>query len=178
MIASANPASDGRRDNSGYARSVIVVLGRSILAAMIGALCVVRVATADPAALRHADYEGRWVSEKLTLDISRCGEGLCGVEVLAKACGRTMLRVSEGKTREGVVLPQDRFELLGKLQLAANTEPYGVIATLRRQDNGAMMLMIAGHTGGKYSAFRRMYDYKALLARSGEALCRPDPKIS
>ena len=178
MIARANPAGDGRRDGSGCARSVIVVLGRSILAAMIGTLCVVRVATADPVALKHADYEGRWVSEKLTLDISPCGEGLCGVEVLDEACGRTLLRVSEGETREGVVLPQNRFELLGKLQLAANTEPYGVIATLRRQDSGARTLMIAGHTGGKYSAFRRMYDYKALLVHSGEALCRPDPKTS
>ncbi len=178
MIARANPARDGRRDRSGCARSVIAVLDRSILAAMIGTLCVVRVATADPAALKHADYEGRWVSEKLTLDISRCGEGVCGVEVLDKACGRTMLRVSEGDTREGVVLPQNRFELLGKLQLAANTEPYGVIATLRRQDSGARTLMIAGHTGSKYSAFRRMYDYKALLVHSGEALCRPDPKTS
>jgi hypothetical protein len=154
------------------------MLGRSILAAMIGTLCVVRVATADPASLKHADYEGRWVSEKLTLDISRCGAGFCGVEVLDKACGRTMLRVSDGETREGVVLPQNRFELLGKLQLAASTEPYGVIAALTRQDSGARTLMIAGHTGGKYSAFRRIYDYKALLVRSGEALCRPDPKTS
>jgi hypothetical protein len=178
MIARANPASDGRRDSSGCARSVIVVPGRSIAAAMIGTLCVVRVAVADPVALKHADYEGRWVSAKLTLDVSRCGESFCGVEVLGEACGRTVLRVSEQETREGVVLPQNRFEFLGKLQLAANTEPYGVIATLRRQDTGAMMLMIAGHTGGKFSAFRRMYDYKALLARSGEALCRPDPKTS
>jgi hypothetical protein len=145
---------------------------------MIGTLCVARVATADPAALTHADYEGRWVSEKLTLDVSRCGEGWCGVEVLDEGCGRTVLRVSEGETREGVVLPQNRFELLGKLQLAARTEPYGVIAALRRQDSGAGTLMIAGHTGGTFSAFRRMYDYKALLARSGEARCRPDPKTS
>lgn len=176
MIARANPASDGRRDG-GYARSVMVP-GRSMFAAMIGTLCVVRVAAADPAAFEHADYEGRWVSEKLTLDISRCGEGLCGVEVLDKACGRTMLRVSEAEARKDIVLSQNGFELLGKLQLAANTEPYGVIATLRRQDGGAVTLMIAGHTGGKYSAFRRMYDYKALLARGGEALCRPDPKTS
>lgn len=178
MIARANPALDGRRDSSGCARSVIAVLGRSILAAMIGTLCVVRVATADPVALRHADYEGRWVSEKLTLDISHCGADLCGVEVLQEACGRTVLRVREGETREGVVFPQNRFELLGKLQLAAETEPYGVIATLRRQDSGARTLMIAGHTGGSFSAFRRIYDYKALLAHSGEALCRPDPKMS
>jgi hypothetical protein len=53
-----------------------------------------------------------------------------------------------------------------------------VIAALRRQDGGAVTLMIAGHTGGRFSTFRRMYDYKALLARSGEALCRPDPKMS
>src|SRR4051812_10917331 len=178
MIANANPASDGRRDRSGYARSGIVMLGRSILAAMIGTFCVVRMAAAGPAALQHTDYDGRWVSEKLTLDISRCGADLCGVEVLDKACGRTVLRVSEQETREGVVFPQNRFELFGKLQLTANTEPYGAIATLRRQDTGAMMLVIAGHTGGKYAAFRRVYDYKALLARGGEALCRPDPKTS
>jgi uncharacterized protein (DUF2147 family) len=155
-----------------------VVPGRSIIAAMIGTLCVARVAVADPAALTQADYEGRWMSAQLTLDISRCGEGFCGVAVLGEACGRTVLRVNEGETREGVVLPQNRFELLGKLQLATNTEPYGVIATLRRQDAGALMLTIAGHTGGKFSAFRRMYDYRALLAHSGEALCRPDPKMS
>jgi hypothetical protein len=136
------------------------------------------MALAEPAALTPADFAGRWVSKagQLTLDISRCGEDWCGVVVANNACGHTALRVAESP--EDAVDQTDKSrELVGRLQLAANTEAYGVRATLTR-DGGAMTLFIAGHSGGTFAAFRRTYDYNQLLVRAGDAACSPNPKLS
>jgi hypothetical protein len=150
------------------------------LASMIGTLCVARVAQAEPAPLKRADFGGRWVSKEasLTLDITRCGEGWCGVLVTNnKSCGHTALRVAESP-QDAVHQTDKTRELVGRLQLAANTEPYGVRTALTRDDGGAMALRIAGHTGGIFSAFRRSYDYNQLLVREGDAACSPNPRVS
>jgi hypothetical protein len=148
-------------------------------AAMIGTICVVRMAAAEPAPLTEADYAGRWVSEKkaLTLDVSRCGKGWCGIVVAKNACGHTALRLAES-SEDAMYQTAKRRELAGQLQLASNTEPYGVRAMLIRDDDGSLRLSIAGHTGGTFAAFRRSYDYTNVLARAGDALCAPDPKLS
>lgn len=175
MIASA--MSRGRREDLLSARPAKVIV-RSILAAMVGAVCVAGMAFAQRAPLTRADFEGRWVSKdaRLTLDVSRCGKGLCGVAVTNGSCGHTALRVEEhaedAAYQTGVVR-----ELAGRLQLAANTEPYGVRTTLTRDDSGALTLVVSGHTG-TYSPMRRTYDYNQLLVRGGDATCRPDPKLS
>lgn len=155
------------------------MLGAAIIATMFGTLCVARMALADPAPLQPADFEGRWVSKqkKFTIDISRCGEGWCGVIVANNSCGHTALRVAESPEYAMYQMGMNR-ELVGRLQLAANTEPYGVRAMLTREDGGAKTLFIAGHTGGTFAAMRRNYDYKELLVRDGDATCSPDPKLS
>jgi hypothetical protein len=162
------------------ARSVKTVLGAVIAAAMIMMVCVARMAIADPAAFTPADFEGRWISEKkkLTLDISRCGDDICGVLVADNACGHTALRVNDKPPKEDFFGRVRPGELFGQLRLAANTEPYGVRAVLSRNPAGAASLSIIGHSGGAYSMARRMYDFRDLLVRDGDATCRPDPKLS
>jgi hypothetical protein len=137
------------------------------------------MALAEPAPLTAANFEGRWVSKQnsLTLDISRCGEGWCGVVVANNSCGRTALRVGE-KPEDAVHQTAAHRELAGRLQLAANTVAYGVRATLTRNDEGAVALFIAGHSGGEFAAFRRSYDYRNLMVRDGDATCSPEPKSS
>ena len=147
--------------------------------ATIAAICVAPVARAEPAALTSADFVGRWTSVRktLTLDVSRCGDGFCGVVVTNGTCGYTALRVGEDANNALSQIAKTR-ELTGRLQLAANTEPYGVRATLTRNESGAPTLYISGHTGGAFSAIRRSYDYNEMLARTGDAACAPDPKTS
>ncbi len=138
MIANTRfAAAHGRREAIACARSIKTKLARPILASLMGALCVVRVALAEPAPLKLGAFEGRWVSEgkKLTLDISRCGEDWCGVVVESNTCGRTALRVNDRSLDQSSPQSSGNPELFGKLQLAANTEPYGVIVTLSRAKN-------------------------------------------
>src|SRR5256885_13805678 len=71
--------------------------GRSFVIAMVSAFCVGGMAMTAPAPPAPTDLLGRWVAEKtkLTLDVSRCGEDWCGVEVKADGvCGRTTLRLT------------------------------------------------------------------------------------
>jgi hypothetical protein len=148
--------------------------------ASIAAICVAPVAAAEPAALTSADFAGRWVSadKKLTLDMSRCGDSFCGVVVASGACGHTALRVGEDAKGAPYPIPLKNPELTGQLQLAANTEPYGVRAMLTHNESGALTLYISGHTGGAFSPIRRSYDYSQMLARTGDSACTPNPKTS
>jgi hypothetical protein len=167
----------GRRDSLRWSVMAIPV----VLATMIGMLCVAHVASADPAPLTLGDFKGRWVSErsKLTLDIAPCGDGFCGVIVVDNTCGHTALRISERGVGKGVIARPPGYVILeGQLELAAGAKPYGVQASLSRNEAGAERLFIAGHSGGAFSPMRRMYDYRDLMARAGEATCAPAPKTS
>jgi hypothetical protein len=179
MIAKMIFAGRGRRVPIACARSIKPLLVRAMLASIIGTLCVAPVARADPVPLTPADFGGRWVSKEasLTLDISRCGNGWCGVVVANNSCGHTALRVAENP-QDAIHRAGTNRELVGRLQLAENTEAYGVRAMLTRDDGGGKTLFIAGHTGGTFSAFRRTYDYNQLLVHAGDAACSPNPKVS
>src|SRR3954465_15342595 len=68
-----------------------------VAAGIIITFCVAGVAIAAPT---PTDFGGRWLSKKpeLTLDVSRCGNGWCGVEVTSgAACGSTILRLDVDK---------------------------------------------------------------------------------
>ena len=125
--------------------------------------------TIDPTAL---NIEGRWVAKggNLTLDLSRCKEGWCGVEVTDASCGRTALRLS-------VADPGQRAEFSGQFERAAETQPYVVQASIV-QKAPAMQLKLVGHTGNQFEMFRRTFPLSMLLVHSGEAQCRPDSKVS
>lgn len=124
-------------------------------------------------ARRGADCDGQPCT--LTLDLVRCGEGWCGVEVTgaARTCGTTALTLDGGVA--GKFGP-----FKGKLALAKGTEPYVVEAYLLSSSEGEAKaeLEIAGDTGGEFRVFRRSFPFNATLARSGEALCRAESKVS
>jgi hypothetical protein len=157
---------------------VTTVLIPTILAATIGTICVAAVASAEPAALTSEDSLGRWVSadKTLTLDISRCDKGFCGVAVTDGTCGQTALRMTEKAGAVGQQAGKSR-EMTGELRLATKSQPYGVRIMLVRDDKDALRLSIGGHTGS-FSPMRRSYDYRAVFARVGDATCVPDTKTS
>jgi hypothetical protein len=155
--------------------------GRRLAIAMLATFCVAGVAAAASAPIAPDDLIGRWVAaeQRLTLDVSRCGDGWCGVEVKADAsCGRTQLRVGGADEAVNYGPAGGPLGLSGQLQLAANTKPYQVRATLSRVSGGALGLFIAGNTGGKFALARRTYDFQGLFARTGDPVCKPDPKVS
>jgi hypothetical protein len=135
---------------------------------MLAAFYVGGVAQADI----QRTFEGRWVAinQSLTLDLSRCGDGWCGIEVTRTgSCGRTLLRAGN----------DDSGELTGRLELAAQAQPYTIAMHLfRRSPSDPETLMIRGHTGTRFDPWRRMYPYMVSFARTSDVTCRPDPKVS
>jgi hypothetical protein len=137
----------------------------------VAVLCVVGVALA---AVTPAEFAGRWRSEQRnrTLDISPCGSGWCGVEVVnGDSCGQTVLRLDAGAPEN------ESIRFTGRLQLATGSEPYGVHATLVRRGD-ALTVVLRGHTGGVFMTMRRTFDFDAVLARTGDPVCKPDAKVS
>ena len=151
-----------------FTRSVMRAFG-SVATAMLVTFCVAGVAKADI----QRNFEGRWVANNrsLTLDLSPCDDGWCGIEVTsAGSCGRIMLRVGN----------QDG-ELTGRLALDTQALPYTVtIHLVRRSPNDPEMLIISGHSRGdaatEFRPWRRIYPYMAEFTRVGGATCRHDPK--
>jgi hypothetical protein len=166
------PAGNADRRPSICAKSGIgASINHLIAAGIITTFCVAGVAIAAPAG---TDFGGRWQSKKpaLTLDISRCGDGWCGVTVTSgSTCGGTVLRLDAGEQGK------DTTRLVGSLQLAQASQPYGVQANLYRRDNG-QTLLINGHTGGRFQFPRRTYDFQAEFVRINDPSCQPNPRVS
>jgi uncharacterized protein (DUF2147 family) len=158
-------------------KSVMAVRSRLMAAAFLGGFCVAGAAFADPAKISATDVAGRWVSEKykLTLDVSPCGAGWCGVEVTDRAlgagCGRTALRFDAGEEAGQYV------SFRGRLERAANSQSYAILANLQRRD-GVLTLSMHGNSGDDFNPFRRTFDFNDVVARVGDGVCRPDPKLS
>jgi len=129
--------------------------------------------TIDPTT---SNIEGRWVAKggNLTLDVSRCKEGWCGVEVTDANCGRTALRLTAADSEKR---PHNVVEFIGKFERAAETQPYVVRAHIV-QSAPTMQLKLDGHSGNQFEMLRRTYPLTMLLVRNGEAQCRPDSKVS
>jgi hypothetical protein len=134
---------------------------------MLAAFYVGGVAKADT----QRTFKGRWVAidNSLTLDLSPCGDGWCGIEVTkAGGCGRTMLRA---RNEDG--------QLTGQFELTTQSWPLTTTLHLfRRSPSDPDMLKIRGHTGGQSPPWRRIYPYTVELARTSDVTCRPDPKVS
>jgi hypothetical protein len=140
-----------------------------VASAMLTTFCVAGVANADI----QRTFEGRWVAnnQSLTLDLSRCDDGWCGVEVSAGSCGRTILRVGN-----------EDGQLAGRLELHAQAQPYKVtIYLVRRNPNDPETLIVSGHTRGdtatEFRPWRRIYPYMVEFTRVGDTACRHDPKV-
>jgi hypothetical protein len=160
---------------------------------IFGVLCVMAAAGPAVAELAPGDISGRWEGEnrsfvapapqgpacehgrcKLTLDIVRCAGGWCGIEVGGNnVCGATALKLDAGTAGTGNVL------FTGRLELARGTEPYVVQAYLLPASGGASVtLHITGDTGGEFRIFRRSFPFQATLARTSDAACRAEQKVS
>ena len=165
-------AGSGDKRPSPCATSIMgAVVNRSVTVGMITAVCVAGMAIA---AVVPAEFGGRWHSDgkNLTLDVSRCGNGWCGVEVTNRAtCGRTVLRLDDGEHDSG------SMSFSGSLQLALGSEPYGVRTVLQRRGD-ALALIITGHTGGRFQFARRTFDFQAEFVRVDNSTCPPDVKVS
>jgi polyisoprenoid-binding protein YceI len=142
---------------------------------MLATFCVAGVAKADI----QRTLEGRWVAknQSLTLDLSRCDDGWCGVAVTnAGSCGRTVLRAAKDTGK-------DDGQLTGRLDLDAQALPYTIaIHLVRRKPNDPETLVIRGHTRSnastEFQPWRRIYPYMVEFARAGDATCRHGPKVS
>jgi len=142
---------------------------------MLATFCVAGMAKADI----QRTFEGRWVAknQSLTLDLSRCDDGWCGIAVTsAGSCGRAVLRVAKGTGN-------DDGQLTGRLDLDAQALPYTIaIHLVRRKPNDPETLVIRGHTrsnaGTEFQPWRRIYPYMVEFVRVGDASCRHNPKVS
>jgi uncharacterized protein (DUF2147 family) len=142
-------------------------------AGTLAAIFVASVALGEAQAAGASDLTGRWSASrpKLTLDIVRCGEGWCGIEVTEGArCGRTVLRLETARAVSGPMV-----SFAGRLEVIAEAEPYAVGATLQSQGNAAVLWML-GHTGATLLP-RRMYPLNAYFTRLGDPIC-VEPKLS
>ena len=69
--------------------------------------------------------------------------------------------------------------LTGQFELTTQSQPLTITLHLfRRSPSDPEMLMIRGHSGVRFDPWRRIYPYMVELARTSDASCRPDPKVS
>lgn len=172
MSPTSMPTADTDRRRSLRAKpNTGAVVKNLVTVGIVTACCVAGMAIA---AATPVEFGGRWSSQKpkLTLDVSRCGDGWCGVEVTnGTTCGRTVLRPDAGE--QGGTEPG----FIGRLQLVPESEPYGVHAILLRRGN-APVLMMTGQAGGRFHFASRRLDFRAEFVRTSDAACQPEAKVS
>ena len=162
----------------------------SVIALCVFAAAAPAAATETAAALGGVQLAGRWEGPnyrmaarsddcggtkcRMTLDISRCGEGWCGIEVSPEnKCLGTAMTVDAGEPTQFATLHK------GRLELARGTEPYVIQAYLMPASAGEPeRLEIAGDTGDEFRMFRRSFPFNAQLVRAGDVHCRADKPVS
>jgi hypothetical protein len=165
-----------------------VVMRARLSAALVCIMAATCPALADPTA---SELAGRWgsvlrLSAKdcngtacvLRYDLAPCGEFWCGVEVKADGiCGAVAFQLGQGTVK------QSQVEYSGSYQRSEGTQQYKVRASLYARPfgespTGPLMLSIFGSTDGDFQPFRRSYPLHMLLSRTGDAVCRGQPKVS
>ena len=110
---------------------------------------------------------------KLTIDVSACADGWCGVLVKdGGACSSLAMKVKTGSGKDNYL----RFD--GKLELDPKAASYTVQATLWRDETGKPHLDFIGDTGPELMFMRRSFPFQARLARTGDAACTSDKATS
>lgn len=147
-------------------------LSPAILVLLFGPLMAPVPLSAEPGRAQPADIEGRWRDERrdLTLDIVRCGEGICGQAVdKEQKCGARVLAASwrTEPARDGV---QDLAG--GTLDMPGRGGTYKVRLLLHRaKASDKPTLQIFGAINEEPSLMRRMIPLALYLARIGDAAC-------
>ena len=143
----------------------------------------------DLALLTPPDISGRWTGTThaiaadpsrcgpdgctLTLDITKCGEAWCGVEVGAdNACKGQALTLKSGQDEN-----KTPSIFSGKLSLGAGAEDYVVEAVVRQFEGQPRQLSFIGDTGPELMIFRRSFPFRAMLSAAGEATCKPEKPV-
>jgi hypothetical protein len=132
--------------------------------AVLGALAI---GAALEGASGEPGIEGRWEDAKqaLVLDVSRCGEKYCGRLVTAgDQCGQTVLTVTP-TAKAPSQASEPTFE--GDLDLRERPRAQKVSLTI-----AAGKMRIIGETDPR--VLGRSFPFHALLARVGDAHCRPN----
>ncbi len=111
----------------------------------------------------------------ITLDISACATGWCGVRVKDDGgCGGVAMSVTTAEARPNAQ------KFTGKLDLVSGAEAYTIEATMwKSQDEPAKrFLNLIGDTGPELRFMRRSFPFEAALSRSGDATCVSDKPVS
>lgn len=194
---SQNDKREANEDVREIARVSLVASGLSVVACVMGlSLALAYGATAAKmkvanaaTAITSADFAGRWSGSyhgygaarakcdggpcKLTLDVSPCASGWCGVMVKDDgSCGGVAMKVELEKGRDNFV----RFT--GRLDLEPKAASYAIQATLWSSDGGVKSVDLIGDTGQELVLMRRSFPFSAHLARSGDAVCTTDKATS
>lgn len=158
-----------------------------MLKRVLGGICLLAAAVpiaagAATGKLKATDIAGRWIGASytetsggtLTLDIVACGTGWCGIKVeTGDKCAGTALKVNAG------VVEENNAQFKGTLELAPNTEPYTIHATIFPPEEGKPLEMqITGDTGGEFRAYRRSFPFEAAMARIKDAVCHAPQTVS
>ena len=111
------------------------------------------------------EIEGRWETKTKDLVLDR--ERYCGQAVnSSNTCGRTILTVGHNATSQ-------TFD--GELVVSGRALPYKVkVSTTRAADAAPAKMTIVGDDV-EPSLARRTFPFRALLARSGDAVCPSKP---
>ena len=142
-------------------------------------------------AIAPAEIAGRWsghyyghgshraecagTSCTITLDISACATGWCGVRVKDDGgCGGVAMTVVTAEARANAQ------KFTGKLDLVPGADAYVIEATLWKSDDGEPQRFInmIGDTGAELRFMRRSFPFEAALARSGDAVCGAEKPVS
>jgi len=122
----------------------------------------------------HAKCEGKPCT--LTLDITACPGGWCGVLVKDDGgCGALGMKVQAAEGKESWL----RFD--GKLEIEPKAASYVIQATLWSEKDKVSPpahLDIIGDTGPELMFMRRSFPFQAHLARMGEAVCTSEKATS
>ena len=111
----------------------------------------------------------------LTLDISACATGWCGVRVNSDGgCGGLAMTITTAEARASAQ------KFTGKLDLVPGADAYTIAATLWKSKDGPSKRFInmIGDTGPELRFMRRSFPFEAALARLGDATCVSDKPVS
>lgn len=167
---------------------VACVMGLSLALAYGATAAKIEMANAA-GVIKAADFAGRWSGSyhgygaarakcdggpcTITLDISHCATGWCGVLVKEDgSCGSLAMKVEAGESKD------DWARFNGRLELEPKAASYAIQATLWTNDKGEKGIEILGDTGKELVLMRRSFPFSAHLTRSGDTKCTSDKATS
>lgn len=118
---------------------------------------------AAPQALAPVDLSGRWHAPRsgMTVDVTRCASGWCGVAVEPQGCGGRVMTLSDINNARG------RLSVQGSVQVT-EPEPRRYVVHGWTTARG---LEIVGEEGGAARAMRQVMPFSARFERQGEPQC-------